>query len=129
MKSFVLSRIQSFRHAFRGWFYVLRTQRNAWIHSAIATAVFIVGLWLQLSLHDWAIIILTAAFVFTAEFINTAIEVVVDLASPDEHPLAKIGKDVGAAAVLVAALAAILIGLLILGPPFWLKLTTLISNP
>lgn len=129
MKSFVLSRIQSFRHAFRGWFYVLRTQRNAWIHSAIATAVFIVGMWLQLSLHDWAIIILTAAFVFTAEFINTAIEVVVDLASPDEHPLAKIGKDVGAAAVLVAALAAILIGLLILGPPFWLKLTTLISNP
>lgn len=129
MKSFVLSRIQSFRHAFRGWFYVLRTQRNAWIHSVIATAVFFVGLWLQLSLHDWAIIILTAAFVFTAEFINTAIEVVVDLASPDEHPLAKIGKDVGAAAVLVAALAAILIGLLILGPPFWLKLTTLISNP
>lgn len=129
MKAFVLSRIRSFRHAFRGWFYVLRTQRNAWIHSVIATAVFIVGLWLQLSLHDWAIIILTAAFVFTAEFINTAIEVVVDLASPDEHPLAKIGKDVGAAAVLVAALAAILIGLLILGPPFWLKLTTLISNP
>jgi diacylglycerol kinase len=129
VKAFVLSRIQSFRHAFRGWFYVLRTQRNAWIHSAIATAVFFVGLWLQLSLHDWALIILTAAFVFTAEFINTAIEVVVDLASPDEHPLAKIGKDVGAAAVLVAALAAILIGLLILGPPFWLKLTTLISNP
>ncbi|WKZ40325.1 MAG: diacylglycerol kinase family protein [Anaerolineales bacterium] len=129
MKAFVLSRIQSFRHAFRGWFYVLRTQRNAWIHSAIATAVFFVGLWLQLSLHDWALIILTAAFVFTAEFINTAIEVVVDLASPDEHPLAKIGKDVGAAAVLVAALAAILIGLLILGPPFWLKLTILISNP
>lgn len=129
MKAFVLSRIQSFRHAFRGWFYVLRTQRNAWIHSAIATAVFFVGLWLQLSLHDWALIILTAAFVFTAEFINTAIEVVVDLASPDEHPLAKIGKDVGAAAVLVAALAAILIGFLILGPPFWLKLTTLISNP
>jgi hypothetical protein len=51
---------------------------------------------------------------------------VVDLASPDEHPLAKIGKDVGAAAVLVAALAAILIGLLILGPPFWLKLSPLL---
>lgn len=128
MVDFFFSRIQSFRHAFRGWFYVLRTQRNAWIHSAIATAVFIVGVWLRLSLIEWAIIILTAAFVFTAEFINTAIEVVVDLASPDEHPLAKIGKDVGAAAVLVAALAAILVGLLILGPPFWLKLTTLISN-
>jgi len=127
VSSFFLSRLQSFRHAFRGWFYVLRTQRNAWIHSAIATAVFFVGLWLELSLTEWAIIILTAAFVFTAEFINTAIEVVVDLASPDEHPLAKIGKDVGAAAVLVSALAAILIGLLILGPPLFQKLTTLIA--
>ncbi|MDP1545990.1 MAG: diacylglycerol kinase family protein [Anaerolineales bacterium] len=128
MKAFLLSRIQSFRHAFRGWFYVMRTQRNVWIHSTIATAVFIVGLWLELSLIEWGIIILTAAFVFAAEFMNTAIEVVVDLASPDEHPLAKIGKDVGAAAVLVAALAAILIGLLILGPPLWLKLTKLLTG-
>jgi diacylglycerol kinase (ATP) len=128
VRSFFLSRLQSFRHAFRGWFYVLRTQRNAWIHSAIATVVFIVGLWLELPLRDWAVIILTAAVVFAAEFMNTSIEVVVDLASPDEHPLAKIGKDVGAAAVLVAALAAILIGLLILGPPFWQKLTTLVTG-
>jgi diacylglycerol kinase (ATP) len=128
VKSFFLSRIQSFRHAFRGWFYVLRTQRNAWIHSAIATAVFVVGLWLGLPPRDWAVIILTTAVVFAAEFLNTAIEVVVDLASPEDHPLAKIGKDVGAAAVLVAALAAVLIGLLILGPPLWLKLIPLISN-
>ncbi len=127
MKPFLRSRMQSFRHAFRGWFYVLRTQRNAWIHSAIATIVFIVGLWLELPLRDWAIIILTAAVVFAAEFMNTAIEVVIDLASPDEHPLAKIGKDVGAAAVLVAAFAAILIGLLILGPPLWLKLISLFT--
>lgn len=125
MKSFFVSRIHSFRHAFRGWFYVLRTQRNAWIHSAIATAVFIVGLWLGLPPRDWAVIILTAAVVFAAEFMNTAIEVVVDLASPDEHPLAKIGKDVGAAAVLVAALAAFLIGLLLLGPPLLQKLAAL----
>jgi diacylglycerol kinase len=74
------------------------------------------------------VIILTAALVFTAEFINTSIEAVVDLASPSKHPLAKIGKDVGAAAVLVSALAAILIGLLLLGPPLWQKLTLLISN-
>ncbi|WKZ37022.1 MAG: diacylglycerol kinase family protein [Anaerolineales bacterium] len=128
MKSFFLSRIQSFRHALRGWFYVLQTQRNAWIHSAIATVVFVVGIWLELPPRDWAVIILTTAMVFTAEFINTSIEVTVDLASPDAHPLAKIGKDVGAAAVLVAALAAILAGLLILGPPLWLKLTTLLGT-
>lgn len=129
MKDFFLSRLHSFRYAFHGWFYVLRTQRNAWIHSAIATAVFIVGLWLQIPPRDWAVIILTAALVFTAEFLNTSIEAVVDLASPDKHPLAKIGKDVGAAAVLVSALAAILIGILLLGPPLLQKLTTLIPNP
>jgi|SRR5690606_20218878 diacylglycerol kinase len=117
MKSFIISRLQAFRHAFRGLFYVMRTQRNAWIHTAVTVAVFIVGVWLEISLIEWAIVVLTIAFVFMAEFINTAIEAVVDLASPNKHPLAKIGKDVGAAAVLVAAFAAVLVGLLILGPP------------
>ena len=125
MQEFFASRIRSFRYAFQGWGYVLRTQRNAWIHSAIATVVFLVGLWLELSLQEWAIIVLTAAFVFSAEFINTAIEAVVDLATVEHHPLAKIGKDVGAAAVLVAALAAVLVGLLILGPPLLQKLSSI----
>lgn len=128
MKHFFYSRVDSFRHAFRGWHYVLRTQKNAWIHNAVAAVAFVLGLWLHLPPRDWAVIILTTAVVFAAEFMNTAIETVVDLASPDTHPLAKIGKDVGAAAVLVAALAAILIGLLILGPPFWSKLISLIPN-
>jgi diacylglycerol kinase (ATP) len=126
MKSFFSSRVASFGHAFRGWHYVLRTQANMWIHTAIATAVLILGLWLHLPARDWAILILTTAVVFAAEFLNTAIETVVDLASPGIHPLAKIGKDVGAAAVLVAALAAVLIGLLILGPPLWVRITTLL---
>jgi diacylglycerol kinase len=107
----------------------LKTQRNAWIHSVIAGVIFLLGLWVGLPPRDWAVIILTAALVFTAEFINTSIEAVVDLASPDTHPLAKIGKDVGAAAVLVAAIAAVLIGLLLLGPPLWAKLFSLIPNP
>jgi len=106
----------------------MRTQRNAWIHSAAALMVFIVGLWLEIPPRDWAVIVLTAALVFTAEFINTSIEVTVDLASPEPHPLARIGKDVGAGAVLVAAMAAVLIGLLILGPPLWQKLTTYFTN-
>lgn len=127
MKSFFLSRIESFRYAFHGWSHVLKTQRNAWIHGLFAFAAFLIGLWIQLSTQDWAIIVLTIAFVFTAEFINTSIEAVVDLASPDNHPLAKIGKDVGAAAVLIAAIAAVLIGLLILGPPLWQKLLLLIT--
>jgi len=121
LKEFVYSRITAFGHAFRGWAHVLKTQHNAWIHSVVASIVVILGLWLGLPARDWAVLVLAIAMVFTAEFINTSIEAVVDLASPVHHPLAKVGKDVGAAAVLVAALSAILIGLLILGPPLWHK--------
>jgi len=128
MKAFVLSRIESFGHAFRGWGYVLRTQKNAWIHSIIATVIFVLGLWLQIPARDWAAIVLAAIVVFAMEFINTSIEAVVDLASPDHHPLAQVGKDVAAGAVLISALSAILVGLLILGPPLWLKLNFLFAN-
>lgn len=128
MRSFILSRLRSFRYAFRGLFYVMRTQRNAWIHTSIAFVVFILGLWLELPPRDWAMLVLTAALVFTAEFVNTSIEVTVDLASPETNPLAGIGKDVGAGAVLVSAIAAVLVGLLILGPPLWQKLITIFTN-
>lgn len=127
-KTFLYSRIAAFGHAFRGWWYVLKTQQNAWIHSLFATVVVLVGLWVGLTPIDWAVIVLTIAMVFTAEFINTAIEAVVDLASPVHHPLAKVGKDVGAGAVLVAALAGIVIGLLIIGPPLWARLLTLFHS-
>jgi diacylglycerol kinase len=127
MWNFIRSRFRSFGNAFRGFWYVLRTQRNAWIHAVIATFVFFLSLWLRLDAREWAIIILTTAMVFTAEFLNTAIEAVVDLASPQKHPLAKVGKDVGAAAVLIAALAAVLVGLLILGPPLWARLALLFT--
>jgi diacylglycerol kinase (ATP) len=114
---FFVARARAFKHAFHGWWFVLRTQRNAWIHALVTILVLLMALWLCLPLRDWAILFLTIALVWTAEFINTALEAVVDLASPQLHPLAKVGKDVGAAAVLIAALAAILVGLLILGPP------------
>jgi diacylglycerol kinase len=128
MWNFIKSRVRSFGNAFRGFWYVLRTQRNAWIHAVIAAMVFVLSLWLRLDARDWTVIILTTAMVFTAEFLNTAIEAVVDLASPRKHPLAKVGKDVGAAAVLIAALAAILVGLLILGPPLWARLAPLFTR-
>jgi diacylglycerol kinase len=128
MKVFLSSRIRSFRYAFRGWWHVIKTQQNAWIHSIISTAVIIVALWLRLPPRDWAVLLLTIAMVWAAEFFNTAIEAVVDLASPLHHPLAEVGKDVGAAAVLIAALAAVGVGLLILGPPLWERITVVFSN-
>ena len=128
LKEFIYSRIAAFGHAFRGWWFVLKTQHNAWIHAVAAVVVFIAALWLGLPARDWAVLILTVTMVFAAEFVNTAIEAVVDLASPVHHPLAKVGKDVGAAAVLIAALAAVLIGLLILGPPLWVRVAQLFTR-
>lgn len=116
MAAFIRSRLRSFQYAFAGWWYVLRTQRNTWIHAVISVLVVLVSIWLALKPVEWAVIIIAISMVWMAEFINTALEAVVDLASPQQHPLAKVGKDVGAAAVLIAALASILIGLLVLGP-------------
>ena len=119
------SRLNSFKHAFAGWWHVLKTQPNAKIHALISVAVFIVGLWVELTRYEWALITIMAVIVWMGEFLNTALEAVVDLASPQIHPLAKISKDVSAAAVLIAAMAAVVVGLLILGPPFVAKLRTL----
>jgi diacylglycerol kinase len=128
MIRFLHSRATSFRYAFSGWWFVIRTQRNAWIHALISVAVVIVSSWLKLSARDWAVIVVAIAMVWTAEFINTALEAVVDLASPQQHYLARVGKDVGAAAVLIAAASAALIGLLIIGPPLWLRLQSLLGR-
>jgi len=119
------SRIASFRHAFHGWWHVIRTQENAWIHAVASGAVFGLSFWLGLAPFEWAIIFLTVGLVWTTEFVNTALEAVVDLASPDIHPLAKVGKDVAAAAVLIGALTAVIVGLLVLGPPLLSKLSGL----
>ncbi len=128
MSGFLHSRAQSFSHALRGWWYVVRTQRNAWIHVGITAVVVLLSIWLHLNARDWAVILTIIMMVFVAEFLNTAIEVVVDLASPQIHPLAKVAKDVGAGAVLIAAIAAILVGLLILGPPLWARLSPLLVS-
>lgn len=128
IRDFLRSRARSFIYAFRGLWYVIRTQRNAWIHALVSIAVILVGLWLQLVPHDWAVIILAIAMVWTAEFLNTALEAVVDMASPQVHPLARVGKDVGAAAVLIAAILSVFIGLLILGPPLWERIQKIITH-
>ncbi len=118
----VRRRIASFGYAFEGWWHVLRTQPNAWIHATISLVVFVLAFWLDLSPIEWAILILTTMAVWIAEFINTSLEAVVDLTMPEIHPLAKAAKDVAAAAVLVGAIGAVVIGLLILGPPLWQRL-------
>lgn len=111
------SRLSSFAYAFAGLSHVIRTQRNAWIHAIASLTVIAVAAWLGVSPIEWGLLILSMGLVWMAEFVNSALEATVDLASPESHPLARVGKDVGAAAVLVAAAAAAAVGMLILGPP------------
>jgi diacylglycerol kinase (ATP) len=123
---FITSRARAFRYAFSGWWFVVRTQRNAWIHMVVSVIVIVMSFLLRISASDWALILLAIALVWIAEFLNTALEAVVDLASNhQQHELARVGKDVGAAAVLIAAIASIIVGLLILGPPLWAAIRSL----
>ena len=114
--------LDSFRFAFSGLWYALRTQRNTRIHLAIATAVVALGLYLGLSYVQWAVLALTIGFVLVSEMLNTVAETLVDLVSPGYHPLAKVVKDVTAAAVLLTAIVSVVVGLLVLGPPLWKQL-------
>ncbi len=128
MIPFLQSRARSFEHAFAGLWYVLSTQKNTWIHLLATILTIVFAAWLQVSKIEWVVLILTIGTVWTAEFINTALEAVVDLASPAQHPLAKVGKDVGAGAVLVAAISSVAIGILILGPPLMEKIRLLFRS-
>ena len=113
---------RSFYFAFVGIAHLLKTQRNARIELAIGIAACGLAAWLRIPRVDWAILILTIACVLILEGLNTALEAVVDLASPDIHPLAKTAKDVSAGMVLIAAIASICVGLAILGPPLCARL-------
>jgi len=112
----------SFRFAFSGLWYALRTQRNTRIHLTVAAAVVVLGMWLGLTLTQWAVLTLAIGFVLVGEVLNTVAETLVDLVSPGYHPLAKIVKDVTAGGVLLTAIVSVIVGLLVLGPPLWERL-------
>jgi len=116
------SRWASFRYALAGWLYMLRHQKNTRIQAVASLLVLILGFWLQITPGEWAVIVLTVTMVWMAEFINAAIEAAVNLASPELHPMARVGKDVAAAAVLLGATSALVVGILILGPPLLARL-------
>ncbi|HWQ84032.1 MAG TPA: diacylglycerol kinase family protein [Anaerolineales bacterium] len=127
MVSFLRSRGRSFRYAFAGWRHALRTQPNTWIHATATLAVGLLAWWLDLDTLEWAVLVLVIALVWTAELINTALEAAVDLANPQQHALAQVAKDAGAGAVLAAALGSVVIGLLILGPPLWARIQSILT--
>ena len=115
---------RSFYFAFAGLAYLFRTQRNARIHACLGAAACGLAAWLHISRVEWAVLIFTIALVLILEGLNTAVEAAIDLASPQVHPLAKAAKDLAAGMVLIAAMASVAVGLLILGPPLWRRLFT-----
>ena len=107
--------IRSFGYAFEGLAYILRTQRNARIEIVVGIAAVLLAAWLGISAVEWAVLVLTIVIVVVLEWMNTALELAVTLASPQAHPSAKAAKDVAAACVLLAAIASVVVGLLLFG--------------
>lgn len=118
-KPFTISdRIKSIGFALEGLATMLRTQHNAWVHLAATIAVAAIGLLIGISAGEWIALVLAIAIVWLAEGLNTAFELLCDVTSPQFHPLVKQAKDVAAAAVLIAAVAAVIVGALIFVPHF-----------
>ena len=112
-------RLQSFGFALRGVAFVLRSQHNAWIHLGASVAVVATALYLGLSLPDWCWLILAITGVWCAETFNTAVEQLADAVDSKPNPSVGRAKDAAAGAVLIAAMGAVAIGLMVLGPPLW----------
>ena len=108
--------VRSFRFAGEGLAYLLRTQPNFWVHclAAVLVVVFIVALGTPAA--EAGVLVVAIGLVLACEAFNTAVEAIVDLASPEYRPLAKVAKDTAAAAVLIVAIAAAAVGLIVLGP-------------
>jgi diacylglycerol kinase (ATP) len=114
----IAARLRSFRHAFRGLLWMIREEHNSWIHLAFVVVLIPAGFILHLSLIEWTLIIFCIGLVLGLELVNPAIERLADKISPERDPdIGKI-KDLAAAAVLVAAIASAIVGLIILVPKF-----------
>nr|WP_049788793.1 diacylglycerol kinase family protein [Paenibacillus lautus] len=109
----------------RGILTAVQTERNMKIHIAAALIVFIAAALLQLDRIRWLFLLLAVSVVFIAELVNTAVEAIIDLVSPEEHVLARVAKDTAAGAALVAAVFAVVIGIMVFYEPVWKWIQTL----
>jgi len=118
-KNFSLKeRLVSFSFAFKGIKFFFTTQHNTWIHSISTIIVVVIGIYLKISATEWCLIIFAIGLVFVSELFNSSIELLTDLVSPEFNPKAGLVKDLAAAAVLLSAITAFVIGLII----FWPKI-------
>lgn len=119
-------RIHSFQHAIKGISLVFKSEKNMQIHFLFAVLVILFGFLFEITIIEWMFCLLSIGSVLGAEMINTAIENLVDLASPKRHALAGKAKDVAAGAVLVSAFFAAVVGLIIFAPKVWAFLMVII---
>ncbi len=112
----LIARIKSTNHAWRGIGIFLKSTHNLWVHIFFGVLAIYLGFLLNISNIEWVLIILSIGLVLIAEAFNTAIEIDIDLTSPDFHPYAKDTKDVSAGAVAIAVIFAGIVGLLIFLP-------------
>lgn len=106
----------SFKYALNGLKVILTTQHNFLIHLIVAAFVTAAGLFFRVSILEWCVLVLTIAMVLVAEAFNTSIEKLTDMVSPDYNLQAGKVKDIAAAAVLIAAITSIIIGITIFLP-------------
>ncbi|MBI4087100.1 diacylglycerol kinase family protein [Candidatus Kaiserbacteria bacterium] len=111
----LVRRARSFVHAGRGIWVFLKTTPNAWIEITIFIGAVAAGIVVGLTYIEWILLVFAAGFVLVSEAFNTAIEIDINLTSPEYHPYAKDTKDVAAGAVLIASITALIIGLAIFG--------------
>lgn len=116
-------RATSFRNAFSGLYRLARTERHFQIHLFAAVCAVILAVLLGFSRIEWAILVVTISLVLVAEGMNSAIERTLDANTPGFHPLAKAAKDIGAGAVLIAAIASVVVALLLYVPKLWALLS------
>lgn len=109
-------RLLSFKYAWQGIKYLIKTQANFQIHLSVTVVVFILGIYLRLNSIEWSVLILTTSSVWISEAFNTALEELVNLVSPEWQKQAGLVKDIAAGAVLLSALMAIFTGFIIFLP-------------
>ncbi len=116
VKSFLARRMKSFKYAFNGLNFVFKTQINFKIHLVAAIFAIVSGIWLKINYFEWLILIIVIFFVLIAETFNTVVEKIMDYINPDFDEKIGIIKDLAAAAVLLAAILSIIVGLIIFLP-------------
>lgn len=117
---------KSFKYAFDGLIASFHTERNLIIHSCIMILIIVCGFLFQISIPEWIVCVILFGLVIGAELMNTALEITVDICSPEIQPKAKLAKDTAASAVLVLAFASCIIGLLIFVPRIYVVLDKIV---